>query len=110
MNVVDWVTIGVCVGGLLGWGIFGVAYHVKTGGAWRRHEMGWLLMFMPVNLFLMLALILSTRVFGDWPGRRGLVLTLAALWMLQPWWFLRMLWHAPRGQWVERSRDMPPSK
>jgi hypothetical protein len=93
--MIDVVTIGFCSVGLLGCVVFGVAYHRRTRGAWwRAHEIGRMLMAMNAVLASILLLILTTRLLGDWPGRRLLVVGLTGVYMLHPWWWLRVLYHA----------------
>lgn len=94
MDVLDVVTVATCAYGLLGCVAFIVLYHLLTGGHWREHEVGWFLMVKAVDFALILALIGSTRIIGDWPGRRVLVLGLVALFALHPWWWIRFVWHA----------------
>jgi hypothetical protein len=92
--VISAVTIVACAGGLLGCVAFVVGYHWRTGGRWRASEVGKLLMLANLDLALILALILSNRLLGDWPGRREATAVLVAAFMVQPWWWLRLLWHA----------------
>lgn len=88
------MTIVSCAVGVLGCLVFVGAYHVRTHGRWRRSEVGRLLMLVNLDLAAILLLILSNRVFGDWSGRREITLVLAAVYALQPWWWLRLLWRA----------------
>jgi hypothetical protein len=94
VNVVDVITIAICAYGLL-FAVFVVGfYHLVTGGHWREHEIGWLIVLPMLDLGLIFGLIGSTRTFGDWPGRRGVVIALVAFLALTPLWWLRVIWHA----------------
>lgn len=100
MSVVDVATIIVSAAGVIGWVTFPIAYHVRSRGAWMRHtdplarETARLLMFVSVDIAAILVLVILARTVGDWPGRRYVGLALYAAFMVQPWWWLRVLWHA----------------
>lgn len=98
--MIDVVTIAICAFGLLGSLGTVLFYHVVTGGHWREREVGWLIVLPMVDLALILGLIGATRVFGDWPGRRVVVLGLTALFAAHPLWWLRVIWHAHAQQVV----------
>lgn len=87
-------TIAICAVGLFGaLGVVGF-YHLVTWGHWRESEVGWLIVLPLLDLATIFGLIGTTRMFGDWPGRRVAVLVLVALFALHPWWWLRVVWHA----------------
>lgn len=101
--MLDILTIAACGIGLVGCVVFGIAWHIRSGGAWLRNvglvgEVGKVLMGMNAALASILALILAARLFGDWSGRRGAVLVLVLIYMLKPWWWLRVMWHAHSRQ------------
>jgi hypothetical protein len=91
--MIDVVTIIACGVGLLGCVVFGVLYHVKSRGGWwtEPSRIGRTFMMMNAVLASILALIMTTRLFGDWPGRRAVVLGLVIIYMLKPWWWVWVL-------------------
>ena len=92
--MINVLTIAACIVGAVGCLGFTGAYQVKTRGRWRRSEVGRLLMLVNLDLAAIMLLILSNRLFGDWPGRTELTAGLVFAYALQPWWWLRLLWHA----------------
>lgn len=102
-HMLDLITVLACAVGLAGCIAFGAVYHVRSGGAWWRNrglegEIGKILMAMNVALASILLLIATVRLFGDWPGRRPIVLALVVAYVLKPWWWLRVVWHAHSRQ------------
>jgi hypothetical protein len=98
MDVIDFLTVTICAYGVAGCLLFITLYHLLTGGRWRRHELGWFLMVKAVDFALIMTLIGATRILGDWPGRRYVVLFLVLLFASHPWWWARIVWHAHPGQ------------
>jgi uncharacterized membrane protein (DUF2068 family) len=77
---------------LLGFGVFGVLYHVMTHGAWRRRQAGRWLMLMSITPVLFLALAVAAQTWGaQHPGvvtfRYVVLSILAAL----PYWLIYLL-------------------
>lgn len=89
----DTVIVAISAFGLIGCMIFMMAYHRQSGGAWRKSEIGVWLMLGRLNLTLIFALIISGRVFGDFPGRDYAVITLVGLFALQTFWPIKFIWH-----------------
>jgi hypothetical protein len=76
--------------------IFVIAFHIKTGGFWRRSEAGRWLMLGRVNILLLFSFVLLNRRwewFFEWAGREWVLFGLYTLFALQTLWPLRLLWH-----------------
>jgi hypothetical protein len=78
--------------GLAGCVWFMIYYHVRSGGQWRRNEVGIWLMISRLNLGLIFALLIIGRVFGNPPWREILVIVLVCLFSLQTFWPIKFLW------------------
>lgn len=70
------LTTGLAVVGALACWYFVAAYWATTGGDWARNPAGRHVMVFTANLGLLLLLIVTARVWPDYPGRQ--VITLAA--------------------------------
>lgn len=92
--MINVLTIAACVTCVVGCLVFVAAYQVKTRGRWMATEVGRLLMLFNADLATICLLVFCNRVFGDWPYRSELTAVLFAAYALQPWWWLRLLWHA----------------
>jgi len=103
----DVIIAGIAAFGLVGCVSFIVAYHVRSGGDWRHNEIGIWLVLSRINLGLIFALLLSNRLFGEWPGREHLIIGLVGLFALQTFWPSKFIWRPPvygiRPRWAERS-------
>lgn len=81
--------------GLVGCIFFMLMYHVRSRGDWRFNEIGVWLMFSRANLASIFALLLANRIWGDWTGRREIILILVAAFALQTFWPSRILLQLP---------------
>lgn len=93
--------------GLVGCVSFMISYHRRSGGDWRRNEIGIWLMLSRLNLGLIFALLLSNRLFGDWTGRQEVIIALAGLFALQTFWPSKFLWRATRRESSRWAKRMP---
>ena len=82
--------------GLLACLVFIVAFHFKTGGAWRRSPAGRWLMLGRLNIGLLFLFVVLNRAwewFRLWEGRDWALLSLYFLFATQTVWPLRLLLH-----------------
>jgi len=93
--------------GLAGCLFFCVAYWLRSGGAWWRTEAGRFLMTVYANLAALFALVIANQVFGQWPGRQAVTLTVFCAYVVETWWPARLLWHAQAR--AERDKPSPPN-
>lgn len=97
-------TIAICLVGVTGCLAFLGYWATKAGMDIFRREVSIYLALGMADLLTILGLIASTRIFGDWPGRREVVLVLVFCYTLQPWWLLRLTVHAYRKPVEERKQ------
>jgi hypothetical protein len=96
--------------GLLGCLWFIVDYHYRTGGSWTKlgswseSDAGRFMMADRVALASLLLLVVSIRVFGQWPGRQIVTFVIYVFYMAFAWWPLRLLHRAP-GVKSEEAND-----
>lgn len=86
--------------------VFVIAFHVKTGGAWRRSEAGRWLMLGRANFMLLFGLLLLAYVsswFNTWAGARWIFLCVYGAFALQTLWPLRLLFHQERMEQIRRD-------
>lgn len=93
MNAVDVAILIISMFGLTGCVLFMILYHIRTGGKWRKSEIGVWLMFGRGNIAALFALLIINRIVVDWPGRVEIVLAISALFALQTWWPSKLLWY-----------------
>lgn len=89
----DTIIAAISAFGFIGCTLFMLSYHRRSGGDWRRNEIGIWLMLSRLDLALIFLLILTGRVFGDFPGRDYAVITLVGLFALQTFWPSKFIWH-----------------
>lgn len=92
MTGLQLVTLGITSVGLLNCLVFCVGYHIYSRGNWRRSEHGVFLMLSVGCLGSLFALIISTRLFGMWPGRPVVSLVLYSAYVAVSFWPTRLLW------------------
>jgi hypothetical protein len=90
------ITTVLSVLGAAGCWYFVVAYHVTTGGDWRHNPFGQHLMAYTANMGLLLTLIVTARIWPNYPGRQVVTLVLFACLVLQVWWRCVLLHRAQR--------------
>lgn len=88
----DAVITAICTFGFVGCVSFIITYHQRSGGAWRGNEIGIWLMISRLDLALIFAVILSRRMFGQWPGYDIVIIFLVGLFALQTFWPGKFLW------------------
>jgi Ca2+/Na+ antiporter len=93
--------------------VFVIAFHIKTGGAWRRSEAGrWLMLGRSnfVMLFGLLLLAYASSRFRLWEGTQWIFLGAYTVFALQNLWPLRLLWHEDRIARIKKegSHDSRP--
>lgn len=72
--------------------VFCLLYHIRTKGSWRRTEHGQWMMISSAVIGSLFMLIVSTRMFGDWPGRQWIILGLYITYVAGTAWPLRLLY------------------
>lgn len=88
-QVITGVGLALCL-------FFVIAFHIKTGGAWRRSEAGRWLMLGRGNIAALFAFVLLNRTwswFQQWEAREWVLMGLYTLFALQTLWPIRLLWH-----------------
>lgn len=95
----------VTASGLGGCLVFVVAYAIRSRGAWMSQEAGRFLMAVYANLGALLALVLANQIFGEWPGRRMLTVSLFVAYCIEAWWPLRLLSQAQEDARRRRAAD-----
>lgn len=112
MTLYKTLMTAVTVIGLLGCVTFVVTYAIRSGGTWIRQEAGRFLMVVYASLGLLLALVLSNQLFGEWPGRRPVTVALFVVYCIEAWWPLRLLTRAQddarRRRAAETAAAHPP--
>lgn len=88
------VVTGIGLANCLG---FCLAYWLASSGLWVRDEFGRFLMLFMACLGSLFALIVSTRLWGEWPGRRQVAMALYVVYVLATMWPARLLWLAQRN-------------
>lgn len=56
--------------------VFMVLYHVRSRGLWRRSPLGRNIMGLVAAMFAIMGISIARAVFGDYPGRRTLLMML----------------------------------
>jgi hypothetical protein len=92
----QWVAGAITSGGLAGCVSFVLVYHHRSGGTWHDTSEGRYLVATKTILASLFALILSYQIFGDWPGRQFVAITLYTLYAAFPWWLFYLLIRATR--------------
>lgn len=92
----QWVSGAITTVGLAGCLAFVSTYWSRTGGAWIETAEGRYLMTTKAILGSLFGLVLSVQIFGDWPGRQIVAVTLYALYAAFPWWLYYLLMRATR--------------
>jgi hypothetical protein len=92
----QWVAGAVTAAGLMGCLAFVATYHISSRGAWRETSEGRYLMATKTILASLFLLVLSTQLFGDWPGRQVVAVVLYATYAVFPWWLYVLLLRAIR--------------
>lgn len=77
--------------GAIGCLTFVIQYQRSTKGAWRKHEAGLFLIATYTNLGIIFLDLLANLVFGQWPGRDFVGVTLFVTLVALSWWPLRLL-------------------
>lgn len=95
-------TLAVTSVGLASCLVFCIGYWIFSKGTWWRSEHGRFLMLFMGCLGTLFALIISSRVFGDWPGRQIVSLVLYLSYVVVSLWPVRLLWISFR-----RSKAIP---
>lgn len=100
-------TLTITSVGLFNCLIFCIAYAVLSRGKWWKTEEGKFLMVFMAVLGSLFALIISNRLFGDWPGRRLIVTALYLSYVVATFWPIRLLWKARQRR---RLLSNPPER
>lgn len=102
MSVYSGVIVGLCGAGLLGCLSFVIRYSLVSRrtdlGPWWRHELGWWLAAVPLNLASLFLLVMLNNISTDWPGRRVVTLILFSAYVVETWWPTRLLSKLNRPQ------------
>jgi hypothetical protein len=101
----DAIIVAISAIGLVGCVVFIIAYHRRSGGRWRYNEVGIWFMLSRINLGLIFAILLSNRLFGDWPGRSETIIFLTALFALQTFWPSKFIWRTPYDHSHQRGKE-----
>lgn len=111
MSAYSWVIVSLCATGLLGCMSFVVRYSVVSRrtnlGPWWRHEVGWWLAAVPLNLASLFLLVMLNNLDAEWPGRRAVTVLLFTAYVIETWWPVRLLskLNRPQRTGEEVSRD-----
>lgn len=84
--------------------VFCVAYPLSSRGKWRETEIGQWLMISMGTLGSIFLLILSNRLFGDWPGRQWLAFLFYIIYVAVTAWPLRLLYVSMTKRHVESEQ------
>jgi hypothetical protein len=103
------VIVAISAFGLIGCVLFIVAYHLRSAGDWRHNEIGIWLVTSRVNLALIFVLIISGRVFGEFPGREYMVIGFVGLFALQTFWPSKFIWR-PTNLGARREESINDSR
>ena len=90
----QWFLGSITATGLLGCITFVIRYAILSGGAWRHTEAGRFMMIVYANMGALFSSVLANLIFGDWPGRRIVTLSLFMAFVIFAWWPLRLLTRA----------------
>lgn len=94
MSWTDVVVVSVTGAGLANCAGFCAAYQLYSGGRWAKDEFGRFMMMFMACMGSLFALVLSSRLWGDWPGRRAVSIALYVVYVLVTLWPSRLLWLA----------------
>lgn len=94
MSWTDVLVVSVTGIGLANCAGFCAAYQYATGGRWIKDEFGRFLMLFMLCMGSLFALVLSSRLWGDWPGRRVITTVLYIIYVAVTLWPPRLLWVA----------------
>lgn len=92
----QWLSGLITATGLVGCLAFVSTYWSRTRGAWYDSAEGRYLMTTNSILGSLFMLILSTQIFGDWPGRRVVAVLLYTLYAGFTWWLHILMLRATR--------------
>lgn len=104
----DAIVIAISAFGLTGAVSFMVSYHIRSGGSWRRNEVGVWLMLSRLDIALIFLLLIIGRVFGNSTWREILVYILVTLFAAQMYWPSRFIW-APHIHGIKKDQDREES-
>ncbi len=104
MNAYQILIVIITSVGVLACLSFVLGYGWVTRGAFGREEAGRYFMTSMSNKLLLFSLVLSGILWGDWPGRKILILILYVSFVATTWWPLRLLVIAQR----KKSDDHTP--
>lgn len=96
MSPYDMIMLAITGTGALGSLAFVLGYHFSSRGAWRKSEAGRFMMAVYACLTSLFLLIIANRIFGDWPGKSIVTVTLFTTYCIFAWWPLRLLSKANR--------------
>lgn len=105
MNSADLIVVTITGIGLVNCLIFCVSYALASRGEWARDEFGRFMMIFMAILGSLFALIVSARIWGEWPGRRAVSVALYVAYVLVSLWPPRLLWVAQK-----RARERERTK
>jgi hypothetical protein len=90
------VATGLTVVGALACWYFVAAYHLTTGGDWRRNPLGRHLMAYTANMGALFLLIVAARLWPTYPGRTEVTVVFYTLLVAQIIWRCVLLHRAQR--------------
>lgn len=91
MTGLQWAVLAITSIGLINCLVFCAGYQIKSKGGWRKSEHGVFMMLFIASLGTLFALIISTRLFGDWPGRMVVSTLLYTGYVAITFWPTRLL-------------------
>lgn len=107
MSLYRVVIIVLCVAGLVGCVSFVVRYSIQSRrtklGPWWRHEIGWWLALVPLNLASLFLLVMLNNISLDWPGREWVTIALFTAYVVETWWPGRLLSKLNRPHGTEKE-------
>lgn len=107
MSVYSWVIVVLCGAGLAGCVSFVVRYSIMSRrtamGPWWRHEFGWWLAAVPLNLAALFLLVMLNNISAEWPGRRTVTIALFTAYVAETWWPGRLLSKVNRPQRTDKE-------